>query len=97
MSYSLPTGSSALAALDAFCLEWGGLSRTEGTQRLVIAWAKARHGEFSAIGAMGLALPVVTPVPLAPVLASRESAEARGPVRGKRSPTSNAQAVELDL
>ena len=48
---SLPKDHDALKALDAFCKEWGGLTRAEATRRLLIEWEKIRSGkEVSAWG-----------------------------------------------
>ncbi len=44
-SASLPREHRALQTLDAYCLEWGGLSRSEATRRLLIEWDKLRRGE----------------------------------------------------
>jgi hypothetical protein len=41
---SLPRDHEALRALDAYCQEWGGLSRSEATRRLLIEWHKLRQG-----------------------------------------------------
>jgi hypothetical protein len=50
-STSLPKNHEALQALDAFCKEWGGLTRAEATRRLLIEWEKLRTGqEISAWG-----------------------------------------------
>jgi hypothetical protein len=42
---SLPRDHEALRALDAYCQEWGGLSRSEGTRRLLIEWSKVQQGQ----------------------------------------------------
>ncbi len=42
---SLPKDHDALKALDAFCKEWGGLTRAEATRRLLIEWEKIRSGK----------------------------------------------------
>lgn len=42
---SLPRDHEALRALDAYCQEWGGLSRAEATRRLLIEWHKVRQGQ----------------------------------------------------
>lgn len=50
-STSLPKTHEALQALDAFCQEWGGLTRAEATRRILIEWEKLRSGkEVSAWG-----------------------------------------------
>jgi len=45
---SLPRDHEALRALDAYCQEWGGLSRAEATRRLLIEWYKLRQGQLIA-------------------------------------------------
>jgi hypothetical protein len=42
---SLPKDHEALQELDAYCTEWGGLTRAEATRRLLIEWVKVRKGE----------------------------------------------------
>ncbi len=42
---SLPKNHEALDELDAYCNEWGGLTRAEATRRLLIEWAKLRRGK----------------------------------------------------
>lgn len=42
---SLPREHEALQGLDAYCREWGGLSRAEATRRLLIEWDKIRRGQ----------------------------------------------------
>jgi hypothetical protein len=42
---SLPKDHEALRELDAYCNEWGGLTRAEATRRLLIEWVKVRKGE----------------------------------------------------
>jgi hypothetical protein len=42
---SLPRDHEALRALDAYCQEWGGLSRAEATRRLLIEWHKLKQGQ----------------------------------------------------
>lgn len=44
-STSLPKDHEALQALDDYCHEWGGLTRAEGTRRLLIEWEKLRSGK----------------------------------------------------
>ena len=41
---SLPKDHEALQALDAYCKEWGGLSRGEATRRLLMEWDKIQRG-----------------------------------------------------
>lgn len=107
-SYPLPITSTALQDLDVYRQEWGGMSRGEATRQLVIAWSKARHGDYSALGAMGLALaapPLEASRPAA--LVERATTPAEGsatsesrPAPSRRRPAvgnGNAQAVQLDL
>lgn len=105
-NYPLPTGSTALQDLDAYRQEWGGISRAEATRQIIIAWSKVRHGELSALGAMGLSLSAVPEMPQLPApterppaVAERDTVEGRKPATAKRRTldTSNAQVVELDL
>ncbi|GHO65510.1 hypothetical protein KSC_044020 [Ktedonobacter sp. SOSP1-52] len=42
---SLPRQHEALQSLDAFCKEWGGLSRAEATRRILIEWDRLRRGK----------------------------------------------------
>ena len=42
---SLPKDHEALQALDAYCKEWGGLSRAEATRRLLMEWSKIQRGQ----------------------------------------------------
>jgi hypothetical protein len=42
---SLPKDHDALRELDAYCQEWGGLTRAEATRRLLIEWAMLRNGK----------------------------------------------------
>src|SRR5450432_3359897 len=42
---SLPKDHEALQALDAYCKEWGGLSRAEATRRLLMEWCKIQRGQ----------------------------------------------------
>jgi len=42
---SLPKDHDALRELDAYCQEWGGLTRAEATRRLFIEWAMLRKGK----------------------------------------------------
>lgn len=44
-STSLPKDHEALQALDAFCKEWGGLTRSEATRRIIIEWERIRIGK----------------------------------------------------
>jgi hypothetical protein len=42
---SLPKDHEALLELDAYCADWGRLTRAEATRRLLIEWVKVRKGE----------------------------------------------------
>jgi hypothetical protein len=44
-STSLPKNHEALQALDAFCNDWGGLTRAEATRRILIEWDKLCRGK----------------------------------------------------
>jgi hypothetical protein len=44
-STSLPKDHEALQELDAYCKEWGGLTRAEASRRLLIEWAMLRKGK----------------------------------------------------
>ncbi len=51
---SLPKDHDALRELDAYCQEWGGLTRAEATRRLLIEWTLLRKGkDLSAWGSNG--------------------------------------------
>ena len=94
-NYPLPEDSNALSDLDAFCEEWGNISRADATQRLIIAWSKARRGDPGAFGAMGIALSVTS----APAVTTEAvpTAPLQEPKTVSRRPiNSNAKAVELD-
>jgi hypothetical protein len=87
--YQLPEDHPALLALDAYCTEWDK-SRADASKDIVIAWAKARSGDLSALsGLLGITLgpPASTP-------SSKQDAFEKGL---KRSPSRNAQSVDLDL
>jgi hypothetical protein len=96
-NYPLPESSTALSDLDAFCEEWGNISRADATQRLIIAWSKARRGDPGAFGAMGIALSV-TSAPTVTTEAGATPAVIQEPKPASRRPiNSNAKAVELDV
>jgi hypothetical protein len=42
---SLPKNHEGLEELDAYSDEWGGLSRSEATRRILIEWARLRRGK----------------------------------------------------
>src|SRR5436305_14682250 len=54
---SLPESSEALSDLDAFCNEMGGIERSEATRFILIAWSKARRGQFTAMWGFGSQMP----------------------------------------
>ena len=54
--YQLPEDHPALSALDAYCKE-RDKSRADASKDIVIAWARARQGDLSALsGLLGIAL-----------------------------------------
>jgi hypothetical protein len=62
-STSLPKNHDALQTLDAFCQDWGGLTRAEATRRILIEWDKLRRGkEVSAWGG-SVPVPLTTSAP----------------------------------
>ena len=63
---SLPKDHEALQALDAYCKEWGGLSRGEATRRLLMEWDKIQRGLPIAAWA-----PNVPSRPVEPVVSER--------------------------
>jgi hypothetical protein len=95
--YQLPEDHPALSALDAYCQEWDK-SRADASKDIVIAWAKARQGDLSALsGQLSTTLGAST-VPATPTRPSKQDdllLEKEGKLR--RSPSRNAQSVELDL
>jgi hypothetical protein len=96
INYPLPDGSNALSDLDAFCEEWGNISRADATQRLIIAWSKARHGDSGAFGAMDIALSVTSAPTVTTETVATTSLPENRPVT-RRPLNGNAKAVELDL
>src|SRR5262245_27180086 len=95
--YHLPEDHPALAALDAYCGEWDK-SRADASKDIVIAWAKARQGDLSALsGLLGIPLGTgVAPVQAASTRPDKQDAF-QTEKRLKRSPSRNAQSVDLDL
>ncbi len=95
--YQLPEDHPALSALDAYCKEWDK-SRADASKDIVIAWAKARQGDLSALsGLMGTTLGAGT-VYAQPTKSSKQddlSSEKEGKII--RSPSRNARSVDLDL
>ena len=73
--YQLPEDHPALSALDAYCKEWDK-SRADASKDIVIAWARARQGDLSALsGLLGIALGIVTvtsPVQTTPTKPSKQ-------------------------
>lgn len=90
-NYGLPEGSDALTDLDAFCEEWGDISRADATQRLIIAWSKMRRGQFGE--AWGFTPMSNAPVSSAP--AQPEQTPPPAPLK-RRVTNGNVSAVELD-
>jgi hypothetical protein len=90
-STSLPKDHEALQALDEYCKDWGGLTRTEATRRILIEWEKLRRGkEISAWG----------PNASARLAASRETdvaARTPGSILKPRSSNQAAQAASQVL
>jgi hypothetical protein len=78
---SLPKDHEALQVLDAYCKEWGGLSRAEATRRLLIEWSKLYQGQSispwlaaSPTQPVGSVLPQPAPgASSKPVIASRSA------------------------
>lgn len=78
---SLPKDHEALQILDAYCQEWGGLSRAEATRRLLIEWSKLCQGQpispwLAASPSQSMRPVLPQPAPGArskPVLASRSA------------------------
>ena len=73
--YQLPEDHPALSALDAYCKE-RDKSRADASKDIVIAWARARQGDLSALsGLLGIALGIVTvtsPVQTTPTKPSKQ-------------------------
>src|SRR5947209_8679558 len=88
---SLPKDHDALCELDAYCQEWGGLTRAEATRRLLIEWAKLRRGkEISAW--------VLNPSPrLAPSISSEGTRRMLGGVQKPPLTNSTAKAASRVL
>ena len=60
-STGLPKDSDALADLDDFCTEMGGIERSEATRFILIAWSKSRRSQFGQMwgfGSLGAPQPV---------------------------------------
>jgi hypothetical protein len=99
--YQLPEDHPALCALDAYCKEWDK-SRADASKDIVIAWAKGRSGDLSALsGLLGIALGASTETSTAiatPTRPGKQEAvllEKEG--KPKRLPSRNAQSSDLDL
>jgi hypothetical protein len=101
-NYSLPEGSDALADLDQFCEEWGDISRADATRMLIIAWSKAKRGQFSELWGMSGSASS-TPENATSTVATRETAPSipatppPTPIVRRRVSGGNASAVDLDL
>ncbi len=96
--YHLPDDHPALATLDAYCTEWDK-SRADATKDIVSAWAKARQGNLSALsGLLSTTLGAGGPVQTvsAGLPPEGELQTEKGP-KLRRSPSRNAQSVDLDL
>ena len=82
---SLPKNHQALQMLDAYCQEWGGLSRAEATRRLLIEWDKLRRGEV---------MTAWTPQNAARSVLSGQPEWTQQAVRGENKPTmSNRKGI----
>lgn len=93
ISYHLPHDHQALGELDSYCREWDK-SLADATKDIVIAWAKARRGDLSALsGLLGIPLGTTTPTRHPP----QDHLTAEKEVKLKRSASRNAQSVDLDL
>ena len=94
--YQLPDGHPALATLDAYCAEWDK-SRAEASKDIMIAWAKARQGDLSALsGVLGISLVAYAHHPTPTQSGGSQNHNAQE-VKRPRSPSKNAQSVDLDL
>ncbi len=98
--YQLPEDHPALSALDAYCQEWDK-SLADASKDIVIAWAKARQGDLSALSGQlsatlvaGTGTGSVQAMPTRSSLQEHISLEKEGKLR--RSPSRNAQSVDLD-
>jgi hypothetical protein len=99
---TLPEGSDALADLDAFRKEWGNITRNDATRMLLIAWSKARRGQFNSLWGMSggntPSPPEEKSEPAQPPTAACESTPpATPPVTKRRTGNGNAAAAPLDL
>ncbi len=81
---SLPRDHEALQALDAYCKEWGGLSRGEATRRLLMEWDKIQRGLPIAAW-----IPNVPPRPVESIVSERAP---RAPGMVNKSSTANQAA-----
>lgn len=99
--YQLPEDHPALSALDAYCQEWDK-SRADASKDIVIAWAKARQGDLSALsGLLGLALGIgpeaSTAIATPPRPNKQDGLLLEKEGKPKRLPSRNAQSSDLDL
>lgn len=97
----LPQESDALADLDEFCADMGGIERSEATRFILIAWSKARRGEFGQMWGFASAgnLPPVqvqAKVQNVPTLPAR-TAPPKAVSSSKAASNANASAASLDL
>ena len=94
--YQLPDGHPALTTLDAYCAEWDK-TPSEASKDIVIAWAKARQGDLSALsGLLGISLVAYAHHPTPTQSGGSQNHNAQE-VKRPRSPSKNAQSVDLDL
>ena len=87
----LPKDHPALTELDQFCTDQGMISRADATRMIMIAWAKARHGQDASVWP-GSGAPTAQPV----------QQPTQQPLQGqferpRRALNGNAAAVDLDL
>lgn len=99
--YQLPEDHPALCALDAYCKEWDK-SRADATKDIVIAWAKARSGDVSALsGLLGIALGTgalgASPQTASSRLPLQEELQIQRGLKSMPSPSRNAQSVDVSL
>jgi hypothetical protein len=89
---SLPKDHEALRALDAYCQEWGGLSRAEATRRLLIEWSKVKQGQPIA----AWTLPEGTPPAVSEKSGRAPRASGAGSTFSFASPSARAASRVLD-
>lgn len=99
---SLPESSKALSDLDAFCNEMGGIERSEATRFILIAWSKARRGQFAAMWGFGSPMPasqsMIAPTEPVPPKETKPSKTTKKRVPDVRpSAAADAAIADLDL